>query len=110
MTTYNPKQKDFLKRVQNNTLSRINLLEGSVSSGKTWISLVAWAFWVAKMPKQGLYMMCAKTLATLKNNCLLPLQDLIGESNFVFIYASVWLWGLRFIAMNDLLPVIMAVS
>ena len=70
MTTYNPKQKDFLKRVQNNTLSRINILEGSVSSGKTWISLVAWAFWVATMPKQGLYMMCAKTLTTLKNNCL----------------------------------------
>lgn len=45
--TYNPKQKDFLKRIQNNTLSRINILEGSVSSGKTWISLVAWAFWVA---------------------------------------------------------------
>jgi len=82
--TYNPKQKDFLKRIQSNTLSRINILEGSVSSGKTWISLVAWAFWVATMPKQGLYMMCAKTLTTLKNNCLLPLQDLIGESNFSF--------------------------
>lgn len=69
---------------QTNRLKRINLLEGSVSSGKTWISLVLWAFWVKTMPDDGLYMMCAKSLTTLKRNCLLLLQELVGENNFTF--------------------------
>ena len=69
---------------QTDKLKRINLLEGSVSSGKTWISLVLWAFWVKTMPQDGLYMMCAKSLTTLKRNCLLLLQELIGETNFSF--------------------------
>ena len=67
-------------------LKRINLLEGSVSSGKTWISLVLWAFWVKTMPDspQCLYLMAARSLTTLKRNCLLLLQSLVGESNFTF--------------------------
>ena len=69
---------------QTNQLKRLNLLEGSVSSGKTWISLVLWAFWVKTMPQDALYMMCAKSLTTLKRNCLLLLQELVGESNFTF--------------------------
>lgn len=69
---------------QTNRLKRINLLEGSVSSGKTWISLVLWAFWVKTQPQENLYMMCAKSLTTLKRNCLLLLQDLVGENNFTF--------------------------
>lgn len=73
-----------MRRWQTNSLKRINLLEGSVSSGKTWISLVLWAFWVKTMPENGLYMMCAKTLTSLKNNCLLLLQDMVGEYNFTF--------------------------
>ena len=73
-----------MKLWQTNKLKRINLLEGSVSSGKTWISLVLWAFWVKTMPDDGLYMMCAKSLTTLKRNCLLLLQELIGENNFTF--------------------------
>lgn len=55
-----------------------------MSSGKTWISLVLWAFWVKTMPKNAPYLMCAKTITTLKRNCLVPLQKLIGESNFTF--------------------------
>ena len=73
-----------MKLWQTNKLRRINLLEGSVSSGKTWISLVLWAFWVKTMPDDGLYMMCAKSLTTLKRNCLLLLQELVGENNFTF--------------------------
>lgn len=73
---------------QTNQLKRINLLEGSVSSGKTWISLVLWAFWVKTMPKENLYMMCAKSLTTLKRNCLLLLQELVGENNFSFSTTS----------------------
>lgn len=71
-----------------NRLERINLLEGSVSSGKTWISLVLWAFWVSSMPEDKLYMMCAKSLTTLKRNCLILLQELVGEKNFQFSISS----------------------
>ena len=67
-----------------NRLKRINLLEGSVSSGKTWISLVLWAFWVKTMPADKLYMMCAKSLTTLERNCMILLQELVGEDNFTY--------------------------
>lgn len=73
---------------QRNELKRINLLEGSVSSGKTWISLVLWAFWVKTMPLDKQYMMCAKSLTTLKRNCLVLLQELVGERNFVYSVPS----------------------
>lgn len=81
---YTPKQRELMTLWQKNKLKRINLLEGSVSSGKTWISLVLWAFWVKTMPEDKLYMMCAKSLTTLKRNCLILLQELVGENNFSF--------------------------
>lgn len=73
-----------MKMWQTNRLKRINLLEGSVSSGKTWISLVLWAFWVKTMPEDKLYMMCAKSLTTLERNCLILLQELVGLDNFTY--------------------------
>lgn len=81
---YTEKQRELLRLWQKRQLQRINLLEGSVSSGKTWVSLVLWAFWVASMPQSKPYLMCGKSLITLKRNCLLLLQELVGESNFVF--------------------------
>lgn len=81
---YTEKQLQLMRKWQHNKLSRLNLLEGSVSSGKTWISLVLWAFWVKGMPEDKLYMMCAKSLITLKRNCLYLLQELVGEANFRF--------------------------
>ncbi len=65
-----------------NRLKRLNILEGSVSSGKTWISLVLWGFWVATMPQTQQYLMCGKTLTTLKRNCLVLLEELFGGANF----------------------------
>jgi PBSX family phage terminase large subunit len=65
-------------------LKRINLLEGSVRSGKTWVSLVLWAFWVAVSPADGNYLMVAKTLTSLRRNCLDLLQSLVGSKNFTY--------------------------
>lgn len=90
------KQRKFLT----SGLARINLLEGSVRSGKTWISLVAWALFVASMPKDCEFLMVGKTLTTLRRNCLGLLQEL--EPSFVFnpsakrasLYGrTVWLEG-----------------
>lgn len=78
-------------------LQRINLLEGSVSSGKTWISLVCWGFWLATMPQNQLYLMCGKSLTTLKRNCLIPLEAMFGQSNFSFSTSAkeAYLFGRR---------------
>ena len=81
---YTPKQRDLLRLWQRNELKRINILEGSVRSGKTWISLVLWAFWVATMPRDGNYLMVAKTLTSLRRNCLDLLQQLVGSKNFTY--------------------------
>ncbi len=81
---YSKKQRELLRLWQNNKLKRINILEGSVRSGKTWISLVLWAFWVATMPKHGNYLMVAKTLTSLRRNCLDLLIKLVGSRNFSY--------------------------
>lgn len=94
---YTKKQRWLMSLWQKNQLKRINILEGSVSSGKTWISLVLWAFWVHEMPDtpDSLYLMSARSLTTLKRNCLLLLQSLVGESNFRFSISAKegWLFG-----------------
>lgn len=78
-------------------MQRINLLEGSVSSGKTWISLVCWGFWLATMSQNQLYLMCGKSLTTLKRNCLIPLEAMFGQSNFSFSTSAkeAYLFGRR---------------
>ena len=88
MTTYTPKQRELMETWRRGELRRLNILEGSVSSGKTWVSLVLWAFWVKTQPREKLYLMCGKTLTTLKRNCLMLLQELVGEGNFQFSTAN----------------------
>lgn len=94
---YTKKQRQLLELWKQNKLRRINLLEGSVSSGKTWVSLVLWGFWVATMPADKLYLMCGKSLTTLKRNCLIPLEELFGRSNFQFSTSAkeAYLFGRR---------------
>ena len=91
------KQKDFLL----GDLHRINLLYGSVRSGKTWISLLKWAIWVGQQDKGKEFLMVGKTLTTLKRNCLGLLEQLIGD-NFTYSISqkkatifgrTVWLEG-----------------
>ena len=81
---YTEKQKELLRAFQEKKLKRINILHGSVRSGKTWISLVLWAFWVMTSPKDKNYLMVAKTLTSLKRNCLDLLESLVGKNNFSY--------------------------
>ena len=81
---YTPKQLALMRMWQKNQLKRINLLEGSVRSGKTWISLVLWAFWVKCMPKDKNYLMTGKTLTSLRRNVLDLLQELVGTDHFTY--------------------------
>lgn len=83
-----PKQLDLLKLWANNKLSWLNILDGSVRSGKTIISLILWASWIAEQPKDGLYLMAGNTLTTLKNNVLIPLTSIVGERVFSYSIPS----------------------
>lgn len=85
---FTPKQAELIRLFKLNKLRRINILHGSVRSGKTWISLVLWAFWVAIMPIDKAYLMVGKTLTSLKRNCLDLLQSLVGEENFSYSFSS----------------------
>lgn len=91
------KQKKFLK----DDLHRINLLYGSVRSGKTWISLLKWAIWVGQQAQDKQFLMVGKTITTLKRNCLVLLEELIGDNitysisqkKSVIFGRTVWLEG-----------------
>lgn len=91
------KQKKFLK----DDLRRINLLYGSVRSGKTWISLLKWAIWVGQQAQDKQFLMVGKTITTLKRNCLILLEELIGDNitysisqkKAVIFGRTVWLEG-----------------
>lgn len=76
----NPKQLDFIL----NDDSRVNLLSGAVRSGKTYISLLKWAIFVASMPKDSEFIMVGKTITALKRNCLGLLTELVGSDNFTY--------------------------
>lgn len=81
---YTKKQAALLRLFAEGKLHRYTILSGSVRSGKTWISLVIWAFWVATRPKDGVYMMAGKTIEALDRNCLRPLQAIVGRRNFQY--------------------------
>ena len=94
---FSKKQEDFLL----DDLHRINLLYGSVRSGKTWISLLKWAIWVGQQASDKQFLMVGKTITTLKRNCLVLLEELIGDNitysisqkKAVIFGHTVWLEG-----------------
>ena len=96
---YTEKQKELLSDFKQGKLKRINILSGSVRSGKTWISLVLWAFWIVTQPKDATYFMAAKTLTSLKRNCLDLLTTLVGEENFSYSISKKegWLFGRKIV-------------
>ena len=81
---FTAKQVELFSDWKHHRLKRINILEGSVRSGKTFSSLILWALWIATRPADGKYLMVGKTLTTLKRNCLEPLQAMLGTSNMFF--------------------------
>ena len=81
---FTEKQKNIIRMMKANELKRINILYGSVRSGKTWISLIVFATWISTMPYDKTFLMCAKTLTSLKRNCLDLLQSIIGDEFFQY--------------------------
>lgn len=84
MIEFSDKQIALIKQLKTDKLKRINLLEGAVRSGKTWISLILFGLWVALQPQDATFLMVGKTLTSLKRNCLDLLASLLGERNFSY--------------------------
>ncbi|SNS43506.1 phage terminase, large subunit, PBSX family [Micrococcales bacterium KH10] len=66
-----PKQLDFLR----NSTTTVSLLEGSIRSGKTIISLLRWLFYIVKAPRGGELVMIGRTRDAVWRNCIAPLQN-----------------------------------
>lgn len=79
MREFTKQQYALLKLWQKNKLKRLNILQGAVRSGKTWISIVLWVFFVASSPKGSKFLMSARTLTTLQRNVLEPMCELVGD-------------------------------
>lgn len=74
------KQSDFLTA----KMRRLNILEGSVRSGKTFISLPKFALFVKQSPSDYEFLMVGKTINSLNRNCLNLMASIIGSKNFQF--------------------------
>lgn len=76
---FSPKQAQALLLLKNGGLKRLNIFEGGVRSGKTYISMIMWGLWAAGSPKNSAYLMCGKTLGTLRRNVLEPMREIFGN-------------------------------
>jgi len=75
---------------------RLNFLTGSVSSGKTWISILKFINYVRKSPATYEFLLCGKTITSLRRNCFGLLTAMCGQyfSYSISVKAG-WLFGRR---------------
>ena len=59
--------------------ARLNIFEGPVRAGKSFIALLRWLEFCRNGPK-GPLIICGRTDKTIKRNIITPLQDLVGKS------------------------------
>ncbi len=81
---FTPKQKETINMFRDGEFRRLNILDGSVRSGKTYISLIIWALMISTRDYDERFIMVGRTLTTLKRNCLELLQELVGDANFSY--------------------------
>lgn len=75
MQDLSEKQQDaFLK-----SDARINIFEGPVRAGKSFVSLIRWIDFCINGP-EGALILCGRTDKTIKRNIIQPLQSLIGKA------------------------------
>lgn len=70
----NPNQINFIHEYLTQD-KRINILNGSVRSGKTYVSLIAWVISLLSYKNTDNFLMVGKTLTALKRNCLTYLDE-----------------------------------
>lgn len=85
---FTAKQEEAIRALKHDELARLNIFEGSVRSGKTHISLIMWALWIATMPDTYDYLMTGRTITTLRRNCLEPMIAILGTGAFRYSTAA----------------------
>jgi PBSX family phage terminase large subunit len=87
---FSPKQIDSIKR----STAKINIWEGSVRSGKTYISLYRFLDEIMHNDSRGQYVMLAKTYDTFQRNILQVLRDIIGDDvKYYYGKRELNIWG-----------------
>lgn len=66
-----PKQHDYLR----NSTAKVNVCDGSIRGGKTFVTLLRWAVFVARAPRGGELVMIGRTRDSVWRNCIAPMQD-----------------------------------
>lgn len=82
------KQKYFLRDILNNNMARINILSGSVRSGKTFVALLAFIIMVAKSRPDDTFILCAKTITSVRRNCIDFITKICGNDFKHSIFAK----------------------
>ena len=80
---YSDKQKDVIKRLLNNEFGFINILEGSVRSGKTFISNLAWLIFILNS-KNNIFLMSGESTDSLYRNVIGDIIFILGRKNAVY--------------------------
>jgi len=62
-----------------NSTARINILQGAVRSGKSFICLLRWIDFCINGP-EGALVLCGRTDKTIKRNIIMPLQSIVGNA------------------------------
>ncbi|MEV0115552.1 PBSX family phage terminase large subunit [Streptomyces sp. NPDC050844] len=75
MTAPLPLSDKQLRSIQESSAARISIWHGSVRSGKSIASLVAFLLGVRRTPASGLILLCGRSLQTIERNIIEPLQD-----------------------------------
>lgn len=75
---FTAKQEDFLLDILDNELARLNILSGSVRSGKTFVSLIGFVMVIAKSRIDDTFLMASKTITSLRRNCFDLVEKICG--------------------------------
>lgn len=75
---YSPKQKDIIRKLLNNQMGFINILEGSVRSGKTFITNLAWVLFVLNSPYDK-FLMSGESTDSLYRNVIGDMIYILGS-------------------------------
>ena len=80
---YSDKQKDVLRAVTKNKLGFINILDGSVRSGKTFISNLAWCIFVLESPHDT-FLMSGESTDSLYRNVIADVIQILGTKRATY--------------------------
>lgn len=80
---YSPKQLDFINKVVKNELGFVNILEGSVRSGKTFIVNLGWVLFILNSPGD-VFLMSGESTDSLYRNIIKDMLFILGEDRATY--------------------------